>query len=134
MSIQISAFSSHFYCLIIYNFQQCLFRLTKESNTKRRFWHRCFPVNFTKFLRTQFLQNTSGGCFCPGNYFFIFFNFLFIILFKKESFLIFFFTEITISCCSSLYKTWSFPLEIYSVNLTKSACSCGFGTKNKGNN
>ena len=23
-------------------------------------WHRCFPVNFTKFLRTPFLQNTSG--------------------------------------------------------------------------
>ena len=22
--------------------------------------HRCFPVNFTKFLRTNFLQNTSG--------------------------------------------------------------------------
>ena len=23
-----------------------------------------FPVNFAKFLRTPFLQNTSGGCFC----------------------------------------------------------------------
>ena len=22
-------------------------------------WHRCFPVNFAKFLRTPFLQNTS---------------------------------------------------------------------------
>ena len=27
---------------------------------KKRLWHRCFPVNFAKFLRTQFLQNTSG--------------------------------------------------------------------------
>ena len=27
-------------------------------------WHRCFPVNFAKLLRTPFLQNTSGGCFC----------------------------------------------------------------------
>ena len=26
-------------------------------------WHRCFPVNFAKFLRTPFLQNTSVGCF-----------------------------------------------------------------------
>ena len=26
-------------------------------------WHRCFPVNFAKLLRTSFLQNTSGGCF-----------------------------------------------------------------------
>ena len=27
---------------------------------KSRFWHRCFPVNFVKFLRTPFLSNTSG--------------------------------------------------------------------------
>ena len=26
---------------------------------KKRFWHRCFPVNFAKSLRTDFLQNTS---------------------------------------------------------------------------
>ena len=28
---------------------------------RKRLWHRCFPVNFKKFLRTPFLQNTSGG-------------------------------------------------------------------------
>ena len=27
---------------------------------KTRLWHRCFPVNFTKFLGTVFLQNTYG--------------------------------------------------------------------------
>ena len=27
---------------------------------KKRLWHRCFPVNFAKFLGTHFLQNTSG--------------------------------------------------------------------------
>ena len=27
---------------------------------KKRLWHRCFPVNFAKFLRAPFLQNTSG--------------------------------------------------------------------------
>ena len=27
---------------------------------KKRLWHRCFPVNFLKTLRTPFLQNTSG--------------------------------------------------------------------------
>ena len=27
---------------------------------KKRLWHRCFPVNFAKILRTPFLQNTSG--------------------------------------------------------------------------
>ena len=26
---------------------------------KKRLWHRCFPVNFVKSLRTPFLQNTS---------------------------------------------------------------------------
>ena len=31
------------------------------SLLKKRLWHRCFPVNFVKFLRTPFLQNTSGG-------------------------------------------------------------------------
>ena len=27
---------------------------------KKRPWHRCFSMNFAKFLRTPFLQNTSG--------------------------------------------------------------------------
>ena len=27
---------------------------------KKGLWHRCFPVNLVKFLRTSFLQNTSG--------------------------------------------------------------------------
>ena len=31
---------------------------------KMRLWHRCFSVNFAKFLRTPFLQNASRGCFC----------------------------------------------------------------------
>ena len=26
--------------------------------SKKRFWHRCFPVNFAKLLRAPFLQNT----------------------------------------------------------------------------
>ena len=31
---------------------------------KKRPWHRCFAVNFAKFLRAPFLQNTSRRCFC----------------------------------------------------------------------
>ena len=27
---------------------------------KKRLWHRCFPVNFAKFLGTPLLQNTYG--------------------------------------------------------------------------
>ena len=37
--------------------------LTKSFFKKKRLWHRCFPVNFAKFVKTPFLQNTSGGCF-----------------------------------------------------------------------
>ena len=37
---------------------------------KKRLWFRCFPVNFEKFPKTPFLQNTSGGrlLFC-GKFF-----------------------------------------------------------------
>ena len=30
---------------------------------KKRLQHRCFSEKFAKFLKTPFLQNTSGGCF-----------------------------------------------------------------------
>ena len=33
--------------------------LNPATLLKNRLWHRCFPVNFTKLLRTF----TSGGCF-----------------------------------------------------------------------
>ena len=32
---------------------------------KKRLLHRCFSVNFAKFLRTPFLLNTSRGQFLP---------------------------------------------------------------------
>ena len=32
----------------------------RAATIKKRFWHRCFPVNFAKCLRTPFLQNISG--------------------------------------------------------------------------
>ena len=34
--------------------------LKSATFLKKRLWHRCFPVSFAKFLRTPFLQNTSG--------------------------------------------------------------------------
>ena len=37
--------------------------LSPATLFKKRFWRRCFPVDFAKFLRTLFLQNTSGGSF-----------------------------------------------------------------------
>ena len=31
-----------------------------SCNIKKRLWHRGLPVNFSRFLRTSFLENTSG--------------------------------------------------------------------------
>ena len=45
-----------------------LVKLQAASATllKKRLWHRCFPVTFVKFLRTPFLQNTSGQVLLKG--------------------------------------------------------------------
>ena len=37
---------------------------------KKMLWHRYFPVNFVKFLRTPFLQNTSERLLPQMEYFF----------------------------------------------------------------
>ena len=34
--------------------------LGPATSSKKGLWHWCFPVNFVKFLRPHFLQNTSG--------------------------------------------------------------------------
>ena len=34
--------------------------LRAATRLKKRLWHRCFPADLAKFLRTPFLQNTSG--------------------------------------------------------------------------
>ena len=37
------------------NFAEGIFMCAETCNfIKKRFWHRCFPVNFAKFLRTPF--------------------------------------------------------------------------------
>ena len=38
----------------------CARSLRPATLQKKKLWYRCFPVNFAKFLRTPFLQNTSG--------------------------------------------------------------------------
>ena len=52
--------SSHWRCFI----KKVFLKISQsQKNTltrvKKRPWHRCFPVNFTKFLKTPFLQDTS---------------------------------------------------------------------------
>ena len=38
-------------------------RCSLKKVLEKRLWHRCFPMNFAKFLKTLFLQNTCGGLF-----------------------------------------------------------------------
>ena len=46
---------------ILYRMVQKINKQPLRNNfTKNRNWHRSFPVNFEKFLRTPFLQNISG--------------------------------------------------------------------------
>ena len=63
--LQITFRSSHQRCSV----KKTLLEISQDSqeNTcaivsllKKKLWHRCFPVNFAKFLRTPFLQNISG--------------------------------------------------------------------------
>ena len=37
--------------------------LRPATSLKRKLWHRCFPVNFAKFLRTQFYRTLLCDCF-----------------------------------------------------------------------
>ena len=69
---------------------------------KKRLWRRYFPVNFAKFLKTSFSQNTSRRVLLYlGPYGVSMMNFL-----RK---------------CAA--QKISFPLSIYSVNMTKSTVS-----------
>ena len=34
---------------------------------KKCLWHRCFPVNFAKFLRAPFYKTSLGDCFSQNN-------------------------------------------------------------------
>ena len=52
---------------------------------KNRLWHRCFPVNFAKFQRTPFSQNTSSGCFYTCEMECLFFCSLFVVNEISES-------------------------------------------------
>ena len=36
---------------------------TSLNSDVSKLWHRCFPMNFAKFLGATILQNISGSCF-----------------------------------------------------------------------
>ena len=55
--------SFKYYCSVLYQFTICLCSATL---LKRRLRYRCFSVNFEKFLRTPFLQNTSRRLLLNG--------------------------------------------------------------------
>ena len=39
---------------------ESLFQFQPTTLLKKRLWHRCFPANVAKFLRTPCFQNTFG--------------------------------------------------------------------------
>ena len=45
---------------VLQNSQANTCDLNTPTLSKQRFQHWCFPMNFVKFLRTPFLQKTSG--------------------------------------------------------------------------
>ena len=57
MFLEISQNSQESTCSMVF----VLIKLQVWSATllRKRLWHRCFPVNFAKFLRAPLLQNTS---------------------------------------------------------------------------
>ena len=57
--------------------------LRSKTLLKKRLWHKCFPVDFVKFLRTPFLENTSRRLLLRVNYqFFVFFCWFFFNVFS----------------------------------------------------
>ena len=45
--------------------------LRRATLLKKRLWHRCFPVNFAKFVATPFYRTPLDDCFCkplPANF------------------------------------------------------------------
>ena len=60
-------FTGKHLCQILFLIELQASGLRSASLLKKIVWYRCFPVNFAKFSRTAFLQNTSSGCFC-GKY------------------------------------------------------------------
>ena len=59
--LMLSSFDSHHLKEKKYSISQGIVQKQEpEVFYKKRLWHRCFLVNFAKFLRTPFLQNTSG--------------------------------------------------------------------------
>ena len=69
---------------------QSLF-FNKVAGFKPVLWHRCFPVNFVKFLRTPFLQNSPGWLLLSSYGFFatpISSSLLFIFIFRLQVYLI----------------------------------------------
>ena len=48
-----------------------LTKLQAPSLKKKRLWRMCFSVNFAKFLRTNFSQNTSGRLLLDKQHFLV---------------------------------------------------------------
>ena len=77
--------------------------MSPETLLKKKLKHRCFPVNFAKFLRTPFLQNMSGRLLLEC---------ISIQMWGENIF------NMIHDLLISLHKIQSFPLRISKANLT----------------
>ena len=48
-----------------------LIKLRPATLLKKTLWHRCFPVNFAKFLKHLCYRTPSGDCFCRWQFSFL---------------------------------------------------------------
>ena len=88
---------------------------------KKRLWHRCFPVNFVKFLRTPFLQNTSGRLLLNSDKFGYSFikneiTFMYILCIYKKNILILFKID-TLNFTMYILMLLTCPLKKYVIGL-----------------
>ena len=107
-----------------------------QISLKKRLWYSCFSVNFAKFLRTPFSQNTrlifavlTHCCFflliCLSRSFHLFLaSYSYLIL--SESILQLSYSSIYLSSLLFLIPFWFFLVSIYIISLEKctklSAC------------
>ena len=80
---------------------------------KKRLWHKCFPVNLAKFLRTPFLHNTSG-------------RLLLLLAFQKQLPEVFYEKRCFWKFCK-IYRKTPVICEVFrNTFLTEHPCNCNF--------
>ena len=89
-------------------------RVSFKSLLKKGLWHRCFPVNSVKFVRTHFLQNTSRRLLSNGMNSVIWWK---MIIFSQHLFSQHFQTSKSVTSLKALIYIRSYTLDCFFVIL-----------------